>query len=50
MIAALNDVDIKVGDIGNAYLNAKKRERCHVVIIDSYLFGPSYVGRIAQIV
>ena len=50
MIAALNDLDIKVGDIGNAYLNAKPRERCHVVITDSYLFGPSYVGRIAQIV
>ena len=50
MIAELNDLDIKVGDIRNNYLNAKPCERYHVVITDRYLFGPSFAGRIAQIV
>ena len=50
MLAALNGLDILSGDIGNAYLNAKPRERCHVVITDELLFGPSAVGKTAIIV
>ena len=50
MVAALNGLEILVGDIGNAYLNAKPRERCYVTITDPFLFGPSCVGRQAQIV
>ena len=50
LLAALNDLEVTVGDIGNAYLNAKPREKCYVTITDSFLFGPSCVGRKAQIV
>ena len=50
MSAALNGLNVLVGDISNAYLNAKPRERCHVVITDPFLFGPSNVGKTAQIV
>ena len=50
MVAALNGLDTLVGDIGNAYLNAKPRERCYVTITDPFLFGPSCVGRSASIV
>ena len=49
-LAALNGQDILTGDIGNAYLNAKPIEKCHVVIKDDYLFGPSHVGKTAIIV
>jgi len=50
MIAALHDLDILAGDVGNAYLNALPRERCYVIIEDEWLFGPSAIGRIALIV
>ena len=50
MLSALNDLDILTGDIGNAYLNAKPREKCHVVITDELIFGESAIGKKAQIV
>ena len=50
MLAALNGLEVMVGDIGNAYLNAKPREKCFVTVTDPYLFGPSCIGRSAQIV
>ena len=50
MLAALNGLEVLVGDIGNAYLNAKPREKCYVTITDPFLFGPSSVGQNAQIV
>ena len=50
LLAALNDLDVVIGDISNAYLNAKPREKCFVTIIDSYLFGPSAIGKKALIV
>ena len=31
LLAALNDLDIMAADVGNTYLNAKPRERSHVV-------------------
>ena len=49
-LAALNNQDLLSGDISNAYLNAKPLERCHVIVKDDYLFGPSSVGRTALIV
>ena len=49
-LAALNDQEIISGDIGNAYLNAKPLETCHVEIKDNYLFGPSAMGKSASIV
>ena len=49
-LAALNDLDILSGDIGNAYLNAQPREKCHVKITDDLLFGPSAIGKTALIV
>ena len=49
LAAALNDLDMLVGDIGNAYLNAKPRERVHVTA-GPELYGPSCKGRIVVIV
>ena len=49
-LAALNNLDILSGDIGNAYLNARPREKCHVKITDDLLFGPSAIGKTAIIV
>ena len=48
-LAALNNLDVLSGDIGNAYLNAKPLEKCHVTIVDDILFGPSARGKIAII-
>jgi len=31
MLAALNELDILMGDVGNAYLNAPNKERVHVI-------------------
>jgi hypothetical protein len=31
MIAALNDLDIMAGDIGNAYLNAETTEKVYMI-------------------
>ena len=50
MLAALNELDVKMGDVGNAFIEAKPRENCHVIITDGQMFGPSLVGRIAVIV
>ena len=49
-LVALNNQDMLSGDVSNAYLNAKPLETCHVEVKDSYLFGPSEVGRTDQIV
>lgn len=49
MLAALNNLDVLSGDIGNAYLNAKLLEKCHVTITDDILFGPSARGKMAII-
>ena len=48
LLAALNDLDILAADIGNAYLNARTREK--IFIICGREFGDSYVGRKALIV
>ena len=50
MLAALNGLDVLSGDIGNAYLNAKPRGKCHAIITEDLLFGPSAVGKKALIV
>ena len=50
LIAALNDLDILIGDIGNAYLNAPSKEKVHVTIVDDMLFGPEHKGKTAVIV
>ena len=49
LLAALNDLDVKMADIGNAYLNAKCKERIHVKC-DPELFGPEHEGKYAVIV
>ena len=49
LIAAMNDLDVLSGDIGNAYLNAKPREKCHVKIEHDFMFGPEAVGSYAVI-
>ena len=49
-LAALNGLDVLSGDIGNAYLNAKPREKCHIIVEDDLLFGPSAIGKKAKIV
>jgi hypothetical protein len=48
LIAALNDLDILSADIGNAYLNARTKEKLYIVCGEE--FGDPYVGRIAVIV
>ena len=48
LIAALNDLDVLAADIGNAYLNARTKEK--VYIICGKEFGDEYVGRKAVIV
>ena len=50
LLAALNGLDVLSSDIGNAYLNAKPREKCHVVVTDALLFGEAAIGKKAQIV
>jgi len=49
LIAALNGLDVKVTDIGNAYLNAANKERVHTTI-GPELFGRSNEGKTAVIV
>jgi len=44
MLAALNELNIMMGDVGNAFIQAKPREKCNVIITDDQLFGPSAVG------
>ena len=47
LIAALNDIDILAGDIGNAYLQAYTKEKVHTVC--GLEFGQNYQGRFAII-
>ena len=49
-LAALNYQDILSDDVSNTYLNAKRLETCNIEVKNSYLFGPSAIGRTAQIV
>ena len=48
LIAGLNDLDIRLADIGNAYLTAPTTEKCYVVAGDE--FGPDLKGRTLKIV
>ena len=48
LIAALNDLKLQSADIGNAYLNAKCRERVHVRC-GAELFGQEHKGKLAVI-
>ena len=49
LIAALNDLNILSADIGNAFLNAPPRERCHVTC-GPELFGNEHKGKTAIII
>jgi len=49
LLAALNDLDVLTGDIGNAYLSAPCEEKVHV-ITDKHLFGPENNNKTAIIV
>ena len=49
MLAALNGLDLKSADIGNAYLNARCKERVHVKV-GPELFGKENEGKTAVIV
>ena len=48
LLAALNDLNLLSADIGNAYLNAKCRERVHVRC-GAELFGEEHKGKLAVI-
>jgi hypothetical protein len=48
LIAALNDLDVLSADIGNAYLNARAREKIYVICGPE--FGDQNIGRKAIIV
>jgi hypothetical protein len=48
LIAGLNDLEIRLTDIKNAYLNAPITERYYVIAGDE--FGPEYKGRCMKIV
>ena len=49
MLAALNGLDLKSADIGNAYLNAQCKERVHVKV-GPELFGKENKGKTTVIV
>ena len=49
LLASLNNLNILSADIGNAFLNAPPRERCHVTC-GQELFGKENVGKTAIIV
>mmetsp|Transcript_10258 Transcript_10258/g.14494 ORF Transcript_10258/g.14494 Transcript_10258/m.14494 type:complete len:199 (+) Transcript_10258:2647-3243(+) len=49
MLAALNGLSVLSVDIGNAYLNAKNREKTHV-ICGKELFGAENEGKVAIVV
>lgn len=49
LIAAMNNLDIMAGDIGNAYLNAPCKEKVHI-ICGPELFGKENEGKTAVIV
>ena len=48
LVAALNNLDIMAADIGNAYLNARTREK--IFIVCGKEFGDEFIGRKAIIV
>ena len=50
MIATMNNLNVLAGDVGNAYLNAKPRGKCHVILNDEWIFGPGAVGKTALII
>ena len=50
LLAALNELTILTGDIGNTYLNVSCKERVHVPNIDSPLFGPESKKKTAVII
>ena len=49
LLCALNGLDLKSADIGNAYLNADCKEKVHVRV-GPELFGTEHEGKIAVIV
>lgn len=49
LLAALNDIEVNLADIGNAYLNAPPKEKVHVKV-GAELFGPEHRGHTAIIV
>jgi len=48
LIAGLNELEVRLTDIGNAYLTAPTTEKCYVVAGDE--FGPELKGRVLKIV
>jgi hypothetical protein len=48
LVAGLNELDIRMADIGNAYLTAPTTEKCYVIAGDE--FGPDLKGRTLKIV
>ena len=50
LMAALNDLDILIGDIGNTYLNSPCKEKVHVNIVNDMLFDPEHRHKTAVIV
>jgi len=48
LMAGLNDLEVRLTDIGNAYLTAPTAEKCYVVAGDE--FGPELKGRVLKIV
>jgi hypothetical protein len=49
LFAALNDLNILSADIGNAFLNAPPRERCHIICGED-LFGQEHKDKIDIVV
>jgi len=49
LLAALNNLDAKIADMWNIYLNAKCKEKAHVKI-GSELFGVGHEGKTTVIV
>jgi len=48
LVAGLNDLAVRLMDIGNAYLTAPPAEKCYVVAGDE--FGPELKGQLLKIV
>jgi len=48
LMAGLNDLEVQLMDIGNAYLTAPTAEKCYVAAGDK--FGPESKGRVLKIV
>ena len=48
LLAGLNELEVRLTDIGNAYLTAATTERCYIVARDE--FGPDLKGRVLKIV